>query len=299
MENLDLTAFERCTLCPRACGVDRRAGEKGFCGAGDTLRVARAALHFWEEPCISGEKGSGTVFFAHCNLGCVYCQNYALSHEGFGREITPERLREIYFELIGKGANNINLVTPTHYLPLILPTLYDLPVPVVMNCGGYEEVETIRACEGKEQIYLPDMKYANSETAAAYSHAPDYPEKALAAIKEMIRQVGRPVFGEDGLLRSGVIVRHMILPNETRNSFAVIELLKNELEPGSFLFSLMSQYTPCGKAKEIKRISRRLTPSEYARVQKKLDEAGITDGYFQELSSAKEEYIPPFDLTGV
>ncbi len=296
---MDLTAFESCTLCPRECRVNRNAGERGFCGAGDTLRVARAALHFWEEPCISGTRGSGTVFFSHCNLGCVYCQNYALSHEGFGKDVTPERLREIYFELIEKGAHNINLVTPTHFLPLILPTLHDLPVPVVMNCGGYESVETLKACEGKVQIYLPDMKYAFSETAAAYSHAPNYPEKALAAIKEMIRQVGRPVFDEEGMLKSGVIVRHMILPNETKNSFAVIELLKNELEPGSFLFSLMSQYTPCGEAKDIKRISRRLTSSEYARVQKKLDEAGITEGYFQELSSAKEEYIPPFDLTGV
>lgn len=299
VETLLSTAFECCTLCPRACRVNRTAGERGFCGAGDQLRVARAALHFWEEPCISGKNGSGTVFFSHCSLGCVYCQNDRLSHEGFGRDITPDRLREIYMRLIGEGAHNINLVTPSHFLPLILPTLEGLPVPVVMNCGGYESVETLRALEGRVQIYLPDMKYALAETAAAYSHAPDYPEKALAAIREMIRQVGKPVFDRDGMLQSGVIVRHMILPNETKNSFAVIALLKNELEPGSFLFSLMSQYTPCGRAKDIQRIARRLTPTEYARVLKKLDEAGITEGYVQELSSAKEEYIPPFDLTGI
>jgi len=289
---------EVCTLCPRACGVNR-AEKIGFCGAGKTIKIARAALHMWEEPCISGKNGSGTVFFSHCNLKCVYCQNTALSHEGFGKEVTRERLREIYGELIQKGAHNINLVTPTHYLPWILPTLGNLSVPVVMNCGGYELPETIEACKGKIQIYIPDMKYAVSETAAAYSFAPDYPERALEAIQTMIEQVGPPMMGEDGMMKSGVIVRHMVLPNEIKNSLRVIELLEKELPKDSFLFSLMSQYTPCGEALEIPRISRRLRSSEYGIVLKKLANSNITKGYTQELSSAKEEYIPPFDLEGV
>ena len=291
--------FDRCELCPRRCAVDRTRGERGFCGAGNTIRIARAAPHFWEEPCLSGTHGSGTVFFSHCTLRCVYCQNGEISHGGAGKDVTPERLREIYGELIGKGVHNINLVTPTHFLPLILPTLEDLPVPVVMNCGGYERVETIRELEGKIRIYLPDFKYALPETAWTYSAARDYPERALEAIGEMIRQTGEPRFGEDGLMQSGVIVRHMILPNEVKNSLRVLELLASAFPKGSFLLSLMSQYTPAWGAKEIRRISRRITPSEYGRVLRKMEELGFDRGYTQELSSAKEEYVPPFDGTGV
>ncbi len=291
--------LDRCELCPRRCAVDRTRGERGFCGAGDAIRVARAAPHFWEEPCISGTRGSGTVFFSHCTLRCVYCQNGEISHGGAGWDITPERLREIYFELIEKGVHNINLVTPTHFLPLILPTLEGLPVPAVMNCGGYERVETIRELKGRIQIYLPDFKYAVPETAGTYSMAQDYPERALEAIGEMIDQAGKPRFDGDGMMISGVIVRHMILPNEIRNSLRVLELLAASFPKESFLLSLMSQYTPAGRGKEIKRISRRITPSEYGRVLRKMEELGFERGYTQGLSSAREEYVPPFDGTGV
>ena len=291
--------LDRCELCPRRCLADRTRGERGFCGAGDAIRIARAAPHFWEEPCISGKRGSGTVFFSHCTLGCVYCQNDGISHGGAGRDITPERLREIYFELIEKGVHNINLVTPTHFLPLILPTLAELPVPVVMNCGGYERVETLRELRGCVGIYLPDFKYALPETAETYSMAGDYPERALEAVEEMIAQVGKPRFDGDGMMTSGVIVRHMILPNEIRNSLRVLELLASSFPKDSFLLSLMSQYTPAGRGKEIRRISRRITPSEYGRVLRKMEELGFEAGYTQELSSAKEEYVPPFDGTGV
>ncbi len=291
--------LDRCELCPRRCAVDRTRGERGFCGAGDVIRIARAAPHFWEEPCISGTRGSGTVFFSHCTLRCVYCQNGEISHGGAGQDITPERLREIYRKLIEKGVHNINLVTPTHFMPLILPTLADLPVPVVMNCGGYERVETIREIQGSIRIYLPDFKYALPETAETYSAAGDYPETALGAIEEMIRQTGRPRFDEDGMLQSGVIIRHMILPNEIRNSLRVLETLAASFPRDAFLLSLMSQYTPAWKAKEIKRISRRITSSEYGRVLKKMEDLGFDRGYTQELSSAKEEYVPPFDGTGV
>ncbi len=291
--------LDRCELCPRRCLADRTRGERGFCGAGDAIRIARAAPHFWEEPCLSGKRGSGTVFFSHCTLGCVYCQNDGISHGGAGRDITPERLREIYFELIEKGVHNINLVTPTHFLPLILPTLAELPVPVVMNCGGYERVETLRELRGCVGIYLPDFKYALPETAETYSMAGDYPERALEAVEEMIAQVGKPRFDGDGMMTSGVIVRHMILPNEIRNSLRVLELLASSFPKDSFLLSLMSQYTPAGRGKEIRRISRRITPSEYGRVLRKMEELGFEAGYTQELSSAKEEYVPPFDGTGV
>ena len=287
-----------CNLCPRGCKVDRETAT-GFCGAGNTLKVARAALHHWEEPCLSGTRGSGTVFFSHCNLGCVYCQNYHISHGGFGAEISQNRLREIYFELIDKGAHNINLVTPTHYLPQILPTLGDLPVPVVMNCGGYESVETIESLQGRVQIFLPDFKYAIGEVAERYSFAPDYPERALEAIGAMIDVAGPPVFDEEGILQSGVIVRHMVLPNETKNSLRVIDALEG-LPKGQFLFSLMSQYTPCGRAAEYPRIARPLRESEYNRVLRRLEASDLlTNGYSQAMESADQAYIPPFDLEGV
>ena len=291
--------LERCELCPRRCGVDRTKGERGFCGAGDVIRIARAAPHFWEEPPISGTRGSGTVFFSHCTLGCVYCQNGPISHGGAGWEVTPERFREICDELIGKGVHNINLVTPTHYLPLILLALSGLPVPVVMNSGGYERAETLRELEGKIRIYLPDFKYALPELAEEYSAAADYPETALGAIREMIRQTGKPVFDGEGLLQSGVIVRHLILPNGVKNSVRALEILADAFPKGSFLLSLMSQYTPAGGAREIRRLSRRVTPSEYGRVLRRMEELGFEEGFTQELSSAAEEYVPPFDGTGV
>ena len=206
--------YTHCTLCPRRCGVDRTAGERGFCGMGDTLRIARAAVHYGEEPAIAGSFGAGAVFFSGCSLGCVYCQNEEVSHGGLGKDVSPQRLREIFLELIDQGVQCIDLVTPTHFLPSLLPALSPkLEVPVVYNCGGYETVETIKALEGLVDVYLPDMKYSDAVLAGRLSRAPDYPEVAMAAIREMVRQTG-PFQMEDGVLTRGVLVRHLILPGQ-------------------------------------------------------------------------------------
>ena len=288
-----------CASCPRKCGVDRRL-TPGFCGEGPAARVARAAPHFWEEPPISGERGSGTVFFTGCNLRCVYCQNSAISTGGVGVPVTPERLRAIYFSLIDQGVHNINLVTAGHFIDPVLTSLAEpLPVPVVWNSGGYESAETLRRLDGKVQIYLPDMKYLDPALAARYSAAGDYPEVAKRAITEMFRQTGPYVLDDDGLIQRGVIIRHLVLPGALDNTRRVIEWVKETFAPGDVLFSLMSQYTPAGRAADFPELSRRLTPEEYAAAMACLEDAGIEDGFFQELSSAREEYTPPFDLTGV
>lgn len=285
-----------CQLCPRRCGVER-SETPGYCGMPEGLRVARAALHHWEEPVISGTKGSGTVFFSGCNLRCVFCQNHDISAGGFGREISPERLREIFEELISQGAHNINLVTPTHMLPWILPALTPtLRVPVVYNCGGYESVETLRALEGKVQIYLPDMKYAISELADSLSGAPDYFEAAAAAIREMYRQTGDYVL-EDGLLKRGVVIRHLVLPGQPENTRRVIDWVAETFRPGQVLFSLMAQYTPQMGAEGV--LARHVTKAEYRAAVEYMENCGITDGFTQERTSAREEYTPPFDLTGI
>lgn len=285
-----------CQLCPRRCGVER-SETPGYCGMPEGLRVARAALHHWEEPVISGTKGSGTVFFSGCNLRCVFCQNHDISAGGFGREISPERLREIFEELISQGAHNINLVTPTHMLPWILPALTPtLRVPVVYNCGGYESVETLRALEGKVQIYLPDMKYAISELADSLSGAPDYFEAAAAAIREMYRQTGDYVL-EDGLLKRGVVIRHLVLPGQPENTRRVIDWVAETFRPGQILFSLMAQYTPQMGAEGV--LARHVTKAEYRAAVEYMENCGITDGFTQERTSAREEYTPPFDLTGI
>ena len=262
-------------------------------------RRARAALHFWEEPPISGENGSGTVFFSGCNLGCIFCQNKKISRGRFGKTVTPERLREIYEELINKGAHNINLVTPTHFADAVLASLEPkLSVPVVYNCGGYESVETLKRFEGKIQIYLPDIKYSDNALAKKYSAAPDYFETAKEAVKEMYRQTGKYDIGDDGIMKKGVIIRHLILPGQLENTKKVIDWVKNEFAPGEVLFSLMSQFTPV-EGCNTDELYRRLTKDEYSEIADYLFESGIEDGFMQELSSAKEEYIPPFDLEGV
>jgi putative pyruvate formate lyase activating enzyme len=291
----------RCTFCPRACNAVRTAESGGgACGMGSMPVVAKAMLHHWEEPCISGGRGSGTVFFAGCALGCAYCQNHGISLNRRGKPVTPERLREIYFELIGKGAHNVSLVTPTHFADGILASLSGgLPVPVVYNTGGYDSVETLKRFEGKIQIYLPDMKYALAGPAARYSAAPDYPEIAGRAIAEMYRQTGPYVLGPDGLLQSGVIIRHLVLPDNLENTFRVIDRIAGAFSPGDVLFSLMSQYTPCGGTDRFPELGRRLTRGEYDAARRYLDDSGIEDGFYQELSSAEEEYIPDFDLGGV
>ncbi len=296
-----MTTKNSCTICPRNCrAVRTEADGAGVCGMGLSPVVARAMLHHWEEPCISGTGGSGTIFFSGCSLNCAYCQNHSISLGRYGKAITVPRLREIYFELIARGAHNINLVNPTHFAPSVLESLEDgLPVPVVWNSGGYDSVETLSRLAGKIQIYLPDMKYALPEPAARYSKAPDYPETAKKAILEMFRQTGPYVMGGDGLLKSGVIIRHLILPENLENTYCVIDWAAETFSPGDLLFSLMSQYTSCGDLGSFPELKRRLTEAEYDAAIAHLEASGIRDGFYQELSSAKEEYIPEFNLQGI
>ena len=287
-----------CTLCPRMCHAGRTAdGGRGFCGMGTSLRVARAALHHWEEPPISGTQGSGTVFFSGCTLRCVFCQNHRISSAGFGKEITPQRLREIFEELIAQGAHNINLVTPTHFTPWILQALTEpLDVPVVWNCGGYERAETLELLRGKVDIYLPDLKYADAALAKSLSGAEDYFEVATAAIRAMHGQVGDVVL-KDGLLQRGVVIRHLMLPGQLENTKACIDWVARTFRPGQVLFSLMSQYTPQPDAEGF--LARTVRRSEYRAAAQYMADCGITDGFLQEDSSARPEYTPPFDLRGV
>ena len=289
-----------CNLCPRKCNIDRSAA-KGFCGAGNTLRAARAGLHFWEEPCISGTGGSGAVFFSGCNLRCVFCQNREISRGGTGKDITVKRLREIFDELIWQGADNINLVTPTHFADIIAEALgaEKLPVPVVWNTGGYEDTETLRRLDGLIDIYLPDYKYADAVLAEKFSGARDYPVRAWAAIQEMFRQRGNYVLDEDGMMTSGVMIRHLVLPGHVENTLDVIDRITGEFTDENVLLSLMSQYTPPAEPLPFPELNRKLTQEEYDRAVDYLYLCGFENGYVQELSSAKEEYTPPFDLSGV
>ncbi len=287
-----------CTLCPRRCGAERTAeAGGGFCRMPGGLRVAQAMLHHWEEPPISGQNGAGTVFFSGCTLGCVYCQNGDISAGGFGKDISTARLREIFEELIAQGAHNIELVTPTHFLPWILPALTPrLPVPVVYNCGGYERVETLRALEGLVDVYLPDLKYADGALAAELSGAADYFPVACEAIREMFRQVG-PYVLEDGLLTRGVVIRHLVLPGYLDNTRRVLDWIAETFAPGDVLVSLMSQYTPT--ANMTGRLARRVTAAEYRAAADYMRNCGITDGFVQERTSAEEAYTPAFDGEGV
>ncbi len=291
--------YVNCELCPRKCGVNRALGQTGFCGCPGTALVAKAMLHKWEEPALAGSGGSGAVFFGGCTLRCRYCQNAAISGGAVGKAMDSTQLRALFEELIAQGAENIDLVTPTHFLPDLLPALSPkLPVPVVYNCGGYESVNSLKLLENKVQIYLPDLKYADDELAIKYSDAPDYFEIATNAIKEMYRQVGNCEFDEDGIMTKGVIIRHLILPNNLDNTKRVIDWVKENFNDGEVLFSLMSQFTP-NKTCKIPELSRRLTQEEYDEIEDYLFNSGIEDGFMQELSSAKEEYIPPFNLEGV
>lgn len=286
--------YTSCTLCPRACGVNREAGELGYCKQSSQVKIARAAAHYWEEPVISGSFGSGAVFFSGCTLGCAFCQNEPVSHGGLGREVAD--LRKLFEQLIDEGVQNINLVTPTHFLPTILPALTPkLPVPVVYNCGGYESVATLKRLEGLVDIYLPDFKYSNNILAKKLSHAPKYVETASAAILEMYRQVG-PAVIEDGIMKRGMILRHLILPGQIDNSLGVLDWVDEHFRPGQILFSLMSQYVPMGKAKEMPGFDRPITEEEYDAVLSYLALLGIEDGYTQDFSSATEEYIPAWDF---
>ena len=289
--------YTHCTLCPRRCGVNRAADQRGFCAMGPTPRFARAAVHYWEEPAIAGSYGAGAVFFSGCTLGCVYCQNEAISRGGFGKDLSPARLRETFLRLIDEGVQCIDLVTPTQFLPSIIPALSPkLPVPVVYNCGGYESVETLRELEGLIDVYLPDFKYSDGDLAARLSRAPDYPAVAEAAIAEMFRQTG-PVRLEDGILTRGVLVRHLILPGEIDNSLGVLDAISRRFHPGDILFSLMAQYTPMPGAQGD--LARPITREEYDAVLSYLWLCGIRDGYTQDFQAASAEYIPDWDLTGL
>lgn len=287
-----------CTLCPRRCGALRTAENgNGFCRMPEMPVVARAMLHLWEEPCISGSNGSGAVFFSGCVLGCVFCQNGKISRERFGKPISAGRLREIFQELIAQGAHNINLVSPTPFVPAILEALEPpLPVPVVWNSGGYERIETLRTLENRVQIWLPDFKYGDNALAQRWSGAEDYFETAAAAILEMYRQSGDCVL-ENGLLQRGVVIRHLLLPGGLNNAKAVMDWVAKVFRPGQVLFSLMSQYTPQPGAEGL--LSRRVTAGEYRAALTYMENLGITGGYCQDSSSAREEYTPEFDLRGV
>lgn len=290
-----------CNLCPRSCGAERtETAGSGYCRMPAVPVLARAALHHWEEPPISGSRGSGTVFFSGCSLGCVFCQNEKISHQDFGKAVTLSRLREICEALIAQGAHNLNFVNPTHYAHVLAALLRDWrpPVPVVFNTGGYDRAETLRGLEDRIDVYLPDLKYLDHDAARRYSAAPDYPEIAQAAIREMVRQTGPCRFDDNGLLLRGTIIRHLILPGQIGQAKAVMDWVAREFAPGTVLFSLMSQYTPWGDLSACPEINRRLRPGEMRAAQEYMGNLGLA-GFTQERTAAREEYTPPFDLTGI
>lgn len=290
-----------CYNCPRMCGVDRQE-KKGFCGMGEKAVVAKAYLHMWEEPCISGSRGSGTVFFSGCNLRCIFCQNHEISHGRIGREYSTEELAKVFLSLRDKGAHNINLVTPSHFTAQIRSALelaksdsftsHPLDIPIVYNTGGYDSVEELKKMEGMIDIYLPDLKYIKPDIAKRYSSAEDYFEAASAAVAEMYRQVGGPRFDADGIMKKGVIIRHLVLPGHIDNTIGVLNWISENM-PKDIYVSLMSQFTPCYKACGHPVLDRHLTRHEYEKVEKLFVKLGI-NGYVQERTSATEEYIPDF-----
>ena len=292
-----------CQICPRNCGAKRAEGKKGVCGAPETILVSRAALHMWEEPCISGTEGSGAVFFAGCPLHCVYCQNYEISW-GQGVVVTLDRLADIFLELQQEKANNINLVTPTHYSLQIADAVRmarekGLTIPIVYNCSGYENVETLRQLEGIVDIYLTDFKYSDSAGAEKYSHAPDYPEIAYAALEEMVRQQPTPEFDERGMMQKGVIVRHLLLPGRVKKAKEVVKLVYEAFGDQVYL-SLMNQYTPFERVGEkYPELARKVTDREYGRLLDFAMNLGMEQCFIQEGETAEESFIPAFDGEGV
>ena len=292
-----------CTLCPRHCHVNRLLGQAGYCGQ-TTLKAARASLHMWEEPCISGTAGSGTVFFSGCNLRCIFCQNYHIALGEAGREISTKHLAEIFLSLQAQGANNINLVTPTHFVPQILLALqsakeHGLTIPIVYNSSGYESTETLRLLEGYVDIYLPDFKYMDPALSLKYSHAQDYFTKAKESLAEMVRQAGSPVFDPaTGLMKRGVIVRHLLLPGHTKDSKKILRYLHTTYGNQIFI-SIMNQYTPLPQVKDLPELNRRVSPAEYERVLDFALRIGIENGFFQEGETASDSFIPEFDERGL
>ena len=292
-----------CTLCPRNCHADRLSGNIGYCGQTAEIRAARAALHMWEEPCISAEDGSGTVFFSGCSVRCVFCQNHDIAVGQHGKIITGERLSGIYIELQEKGANNINLVTPTHYVPQIIESIENarkmgLTLPIVYNTSGYEKAETLRMLDGIVDVYLPDFKYMSADLAEKYSNAPDYADCAKSALAEMVRQVGKPVFDGRGVIQKGVIVRHLILPNCTEDSKRVIKYLYETYGDDIFI-SIMNQFTPLDHIADYPELQRKITQAEYDEVVDYAVDLGVENGFIQEGETADESFIPSFDYEGI
>lgn len=287
-----------CNACPRKCNTDRN-DKTGYCNSPEEFRVSRAALHFWEEPCISSKNGSGTVFFSGCNLRCVFCQNHEISHENKGMIVSDKKLTEIFENLINQGAENINLVNPTHYAKRLSKLLkeWKSPVPVVYNSSGYESVETLKNLEGLVDIYLPDFKYIRPDKAARYSKAKNYPNIALAALKEMRRQQRYDVFDKNGVMKKGMIIRHLVLPANTNSSVEIIDYLSNHFK--DTYLSIMSQYIPCGDLSGYSEINRKITKREYDKVVDYAVNSGLKNVFIQELSSAQKDYIPQFDFTGI
>lgn len=289
----------RCNLCPRNCNVDRRL-EKGYCGMSEDIYVARASKHFWEEPPISGTNGSGTVFFSGCNLGCVYCQNFEISHDRKGKVVSKAQLCEIFHRLTESGVHNINLVNPTHYALKIKEVLEKaaLPVPVVYNSSGYEKVSTLRSLEGLVDIYLPDFKYIDPVRSEKYSAAGDYSDIVCQALIEMKRQCPKDIFDENGIMQKGVIIRHLVLPQNTKQSIKILEWIKENIGTDTYI-SLMSQYTPCGKIEAFPELQRRITAREYDKVVDAAFELGFENVFVQDGTAASESFIPDFDFSGV
>ena len=300
---LSYELMKDCTLCPRECHVDRTNGEKGFCKEADELVVARAALHMWEEPCLSGDEGSGTVFFCGCSMGCVYCQNYNIATGLVGKKITTERLADIFLKLQDMKANNINLVTPSHYVLQIIDAITiarkkGLDLPVVYNSSGYEKVDTLKYLEGYVDIYLPDLKYMDQRPAVRYSNCSDYFSKTSLAIKEMVRQIGEPTFDERGMMKKGVIVRHLTLPGYLEDSKNIVKFLYESFGDRIYM-SIMNQYTPLYGVEKYPELSRRITDKEYNEVLDYAIELGVVNGYLQEGETASESFIPEFNEEGV
>lgn len=293
-----MNKLEKCNICPHNCNINRLEKQTGRCKATDKIKIALVSLHNFEEPCISGENGSGTIFFSNCNLECVYCQNYEISHEGNGKEVSIEELAEIFINQQNKNAENINLVTPTMYVYQIIEAIKiakekGLKIPIVYNTNAYENVETIKALEGHIDVYLPDLKYANDELAYKYSKIKNYFENATEAIKEMQKQVGTPIFDEKGIIKKGVIIRHLVLPNNIENSKKVLKWIEENM-PKDIYVSVMAQYFPTHKAKEFPEINRKLTQEEYMEIEEYLYSLNLENGYIQELGEHEEEYVPEF-----
>lgn len=289
-----------CNACPRKCNVERNIGEfsRGFCKMPYNAVLARASLHLWEEPVISGERGSGAIFFSGCNLRCVFCQNYEISHENFGKQVSKSEFIDIVKNLENQGAHTINLVNPTHFVPFIKEVFseYKPSVPVVYNTGGYDDVESIRSLQGLIDVYLPDLKYFDSDVSKKYSNAENYFEKASKAVLEMQRQVGKSVI-KDGIMQKGMIIRHLVLPKNTDQSTKILRWIKDNLPIDTYI-SLMSQYVPYVKT-EYKELNRRIVTAEYQKVIDEFERLGFENGFMQERSSAQTDFIPKFDLSGI